>query len=1478
VSGAGPDGYFPSAYEACRAQWQKYQGNRPNSRYIGAKPYEDKWTTAGCQWTSVQYLCPEEHGGSGSGCGTVLPSIVQFRCESGTPTADGNCRASPPVERPCDCGEDGRINPTAGNPIVLSTGAKILSASDFETTDGDFRIGRHYRSFQVGRPIKGTNLPRSTPRGLAGGWNFDFGYEIQLGDFSGSPSSPNATVAVLAPDGSGYGFVLQANGQWAPDPAFGAANAPGHLKLEFVGTLPAALADIKAAPSSWKLVDREDNDWTFETRAGPNGGSYNTAWPTRKVERDGYSWTFAYSADSSLSSITDSFGRTATFSWHKFYMSSLASPPAGARPVPEAVAAIALPDGTSLHYGYDPLPAATAPSTSKIKRLVKVERRSAADAVLESVAYLYEDGRFATHVTGIVDNRPVRVATYAYDPQGRAILTQGADGNNSHAVEYGVNGTARTRRVTDPLGKAATYTFSAFTGAGPADYRLTQIAGEASQGTAPSVSSVGYSSSTFVGSQSDAEGRALTSARDSRGRPTAIVEASGTPSQRTTTITWHPTLNVPVTLSRPGLTETRSYNAAGQLETVMLTDTTGHSVPYPTNGQVRTWTYGWNAAGRLLSVNGPLPADSQGNDDTTSFTYDAQGNLLTATDALGHVTAFAGHDAGGRPGTATDPNGIVTAYGYDALGRLRTITLRDPGDPALHATTTMSYDGVGRLTELALPATAPLLMDYDSAGRLAAVRSADGERWDYAYDRSGNPVRETVRRSNGTVSRRIDRGFDELGRLVRQTTGLGQTARLAYDKVGNAVSSTSPNGQATTAAFDALDRVITTVAPDSGTTVLAYDSSDNLVAHTDPIAVTTVFVRNGFGDVIQEVSPDRGTSTYWYDPAGELVQSSDGRGQVVAYTRDYLGRLTGKTPQGRPASEAVTYVWDSDGLPGSYPAGRLAKVVDGTGTTRFQYDHRGNLLAKAQTVGATADSRLVYAYDLADRITQITYPSGRIVHYGYDPKGRVNLVETKASASASSWTTIASDHGYEPFGPVKAMTLGNGLAVANDWGDDGRLASRRLYRTAGGAGLSDLAYRYDADGNIGAIDDRLDPSGSVLYGYDKVGRLTLAAMAGLSAVASQTYAYTPGTNRLASLTDAGGTRTIAYDGRGNSVSETRPGSSVTAAYDGYGRLIGYDRSSAGAQSYAYNGLDDRVAMASPAGARRFVYDSDGRVLGEYGASAADVKAEFVWALPRVSGGDGPFGGGDGVGGYAPLAVATPDSLGAIQINWVHGNHLGVPRVTTDSAGNPAATPNDYLLPGFPGQSQVFADFYYNRYRDYDSATGRYVQADPIGLAGGSNPYLYAEGNPINVTDPDGRVPIVIPVIVGARLYCSRFPAQCAAAVAAVAAAIANAVKPRRRPVPAAVPVPSTDADCAPSRDDKCPPCRTISGRIVPVGTVGYRPLETPARPQHGITGPHHNLFRAQQNPNNCRCFWQKINTVKPIDLPVGAIPIEPFAN
>ena len=112
--------------------------------------------------------------------------------------------------------------------------------------------------------------------------------------------------------------------------------------------------------------------------------------------------------------------------------------------------------------------------------------------------------------------------------------------------------------------------------------------------------------------------------------------------------------------------------------------------------------------------------------------------------------------------------------------------------------------------------------------------------------------------------------------------------------------------------------------------------------------------------------------------------------------------------------------------------------------------------------------------------------------------------------------------------------------------------------------------------------------------------MTLSVLtAGTVTTGTDTYGYTAGTNKLASIANTGGTRSFGYDGRGNLASESRPGSiSATTGYDGYARLTSYVRSDVGTLTFAYNGRDDRVAKTSGAGTRRFVYDPDGRVVGE----------------------------------------------------------------------------------------------------------------------------------------------------------------------------------------------------------------------------------------------------------------------------------------
>jgi RHS repeat-associated protein len=160
--------------------------------------------------------------------------------------------------------------------------------------------------------------------------------------------------------------------------------------------------------------------------------------------------------------------------------------------------------------------------------------------------------------------------------------------------------------------------------------------------------------------------------------------------------------------------------------------------------------------------------------------------------------------------------------------------------------------------------------------------------------------------------------------------------------------------------------------------------------------------------------------------------------------------------------------------------------------------------------------------------------------------------------------------------------------------------------------------------------------------------------------------------------------------------------------------------------------------------RRYVYDDDGRILGEYGASAADVKAEYLWLSATASNDNQGFGGDDGTGGYTPLAISTAPTGGSASLSWIHANHLGVPLTTTDATGLEIAAPSTATALGFPGQMKTLPDLWYNRHRDYDPTSGRYIQADPIGLEGDANPYGYAKANPLKYVDPDGKIAFVIP--------------------------------------------------------------------------------------------------------------------------------------
>jgi YD repeat-containing protein len=153
-----------------------------------------------------------------------------------------------------------------------------------------------------------------------------------------------------------------------------------------------------------------------------------------------------------------------------------------------------------------------------------------------------------------------------------------------------------------------------------------------------------------------------------------------------------------------------------------------------------------------------------------------------------------------------------------------------------------------------------------------------------------------------------------------------------------------------------------------------------------------------------QVSPDTGTAVYQYDARGDVTSITDGRGVVTNLNYDNAGRLLTKQYPAAPG-ENITYTWDSTAS-GNNGAGRITTITDASGSIQWTYDTLGRIVQETKTTAGVTYT-IGYAYDAAGNITQITYPSGRIVSYARDVLGRISGVTTQANATAPV-VTLAS--------------------------------------------------------------------------------------------------------------------------------------------------------------------------------------------------------------------------------------------------------------------------------------------------------------------------------------------------------------------------------------------------------------------------------------------------------------------------------------
>ena len=148
------------------------------------------------------------------------------------------------------------------------------------------------------------------------------------------------------------------------------------------------------------------------------------------------------------------------------------------------------------------------------------------------------------------------------------------------------------------------------------------------------------------------------------------------------------------------------------------------------------------------------------------------------------------------------------------------------------------------------------------------------------------------------------------------------------------------------------------------------------------------------------------------------------------YTYDAIGRVQSvdytDVNSGGPD---VVYAYDGAG-----EKGRLDSVTQwnqgATIQTEYDYDLHGNLTEQRQDVPGNPEYpdkyTTAYKYDGNDRITEITYPSGRTVTYQRDTAGRIAQIKTKGPEDSQD-ATVVSTVLYKPFGPPRLIVFDNGL-------------------------------------------------------------------------------------------------------------------------------------------------------------------------------------------------------------------------------------------------------------------------------------------------------------------------------------------------------------------------------------------------------------------------------------------------------------------
>ena len=483
--------------------------------------------------------------------------------------------------------------------------------------------------------------------------------------------------------------------------------------------------------------------------------------------------------------------------------------------------------------------------------------------------------------------------------------------------------------------------------------------------------------------------------------------------------------------------------------------------------------------------------------DTSTWSYDADGNVLNTTDADGNETSYT-YDANSNQIQATDPLGNITKSGFDADNRASTVTSGYGTSSA--TTTTYAYDivpsscptdptGTTYCTRVENELSQYTTSYYNSLDQMieqTAPSTSAQTASTYTYDGVGNVDAKTD--GSGTATYIYNGDYEVTGITYSSTpSGYSQphAVTYTYDADGNRSQMTDGTGT-TTYGYDALERLDSVTDGASNVVTYGYDSDNNVTCMSYP---------NSGSTNCQNASSGTGLVAYAYDGAGEETSMTDwlGSGNVTSFAYDDDGNLTQTT----------------------LPSGTTTSITD-------TYDRTDALSDTSYTVGSTTTNLASLNRNVDELIGSTTPSTGGATTYGYDSLNRVTTGTSTTSSVNNSYT-------YDAASELTSVTPTGGSTTDLAYNTDGQLcwtATSTAACSSPPSGATQFTYS-TAGERLSTTPSGLHPT---TYGWDQAGNLVCE-----TAPNSSSYSC--------SSPNSAATTTFAYNGDGLRMSDVPAGGS-----------------------------------------------------------------------------------------------------------------------------------------------------------------------------------------------------------------------------------------------------------------------------------------------------------------------------------------------